>query len=217
MHQFITLATNYILMSFWERLRAFFGLRPKKKAVLKDPAGKEVSPATASEKQPLAKRKVTTTMLNSVTFSSDMEKLYLIDNGRAISFDLKSPGGILIGTLGDQLVVATGKDSGEATEQPTSGDTAGGGAELEGGGTANPIARRPIRTELKFPVAKDKQWTTVFNEGGGILAIIGVTDITSGIAQPEPATTNGTLFNIGKRPVIIRRKGDIILISQLRD
>ena len=205
-------------MSFWERLWAFFGLKSKKKTVLKDPAGKEVSKETAIAKKPLAKRKVTTTMLNSVTFSSDMEKLFLIDNGRAISFDLQSPKGILIGTLGDQLVVATAVASSDAPEQPTGGDTGGGGAGMGGdGGTDATLARSPRRMEVKFPIAKDNQWTAVYNQGNGILAIIGVTDITSGIAEPEPATTRGTLFNIALKPLTIRKKGDVILISQVMD
>lgn len=203
-------------MSFWERLWAFLGFRPRKKAVLKDSAGQKVSKETAIVKQPLAKRKVTTTMLNSVTFSSDMEQLYLIDNGRAISFDLKSPEGILIGTLGDQLVVATAVVSSDAPEPPTGGDPGGGGAGTVSDAGSEPVARAARRMEVKFPVTKDSQWTAVFNPGNGVLAIIGVTDITSGIAEPEPARPRGTLFNIASKPLTIRKKGDVILVSQVR-
>jgi hypothetical protein len=203
-------------MSLWERLLDWLGLG-KRQATLRDPAGAEVVAVEKATEPSAIQQKVTTTMLNSITLSSDMETLYLIDNGRAIPFDLNHPKGILVGTLGAQLVVATAVDKPNATEEPTTGDPGGGGdaGPVDGGGGT--VAARPKpRTEIKFPVVTGQQWTIFYNDHTGILAIIGVTDINGSIAEPDiNPSTKGALFKIrNARPINIQRKGNVLLIQE---
>lgn len=46
-------------------------------------------------------------MINSLCFSPDVDKLFLIENDQVLSFSLMQANGVLIGKLGNQIVVAT--------------------------------------------------------------------------------------------------------------
>ena len=205
-------------MSFWDKLLKWLGWgRRKTDAAGTTEAEKAEEAADSSTEEPIAERKVTTTMLNSITLSSDMEVLYLIDNGRAIPFKLSAAKGILIGTLGKQLVVATAVDSPEAPEPPSGGagsGDAGAGAERTASAARNLITRPKPTNEFKLPITGKRQWTLVYNKEHEVLAVIGVGDITSGIVQPQPARTEGTVFSIGAKPLNIRREDDVIILSQ---
>lgn len=50
-------------------------------------------------------------MTNSISLSSDLETVFLIEERQVVAFPLLSKNGILIGTLNNQLVAATNTDS----------------------------------------------------------------------------------------------------------
>jgi hypothetical protein len=132
-------------------------------------------------------KKYTTTMVNSVTLSSDMKTLFLIDNGRAISFPLDIDKGILIGTLKGQITVATGFEVVRETE----------GESLPGTGEVEPVTLSATRGHPQMPSRfvvpiTGNQWTVAFIAKHEALAVVGATDIdialtgdTGGLAKPN--------------------------------
>lgn len=126
-------------------------------------------------------------MVNSITLSSDMSTLYLIDNGRSIDFPFNNPRGVLIGSLKGQLSVAT------AIEPPTSEEMA------------------EAKT-LKLPTEK-AQWTMFYHFDNGVLGIIGAADIDVAIAEPGTPTCNQNFFDLNQNIVRIRRIGNAIEVS----
>lgn len=143
----------------------------------------------------------TTSMLNSITLSSDMKTLYLIDNGRAISYSLESGNGVLIGALKDQLVVASALTPVEETPTP------------DGGGTA---ASRAANTKLKLNTTGKNQWTLTYNRPNRTLSVIGVGDIDIGLRSPDDSKEcDSHTLNLGKSIIHIIKKNDIIEITSL--
>ncbi len=126
-------------------------------------------------------------MVNSITVSSDMSTLFLIDNGRSIDFPFNNPRGVLIGSLKGQLSVAT------AIEPPTSEEMASG-------------------KTLKLPTEK-AQWTMIYHIDTGVLGIIGAADIDVAISQPDTPSCNQNFFDVNTNVVRIRRIGNAIEIS----
>jgi len=143
----------------------------------------------------------TTNMLNSITLSSDMKTLYLIDNGRAISYSLESGNGVLIGALKDQLVVASALVPTE--ENPTP----------DGGGSAT---SRAADTKLRLNTTGKNQWTLTYNRPNRTLSIIGVGDIDIGLRSPNDSKEcDSHTLNLGKSIIHIIRKNDVIEITSL--
>lgn len=123
-------------------------------------------------------KKYTTTMLNSISLSSDMKTLYLIDNGRAIAFDLTAPQGVLIGKLGDQLVVATANN-----------------ASLEKEEGRNAQVKR-----YTYKAGSNSQFNISYNQAHQAISIIGFDDIAINLEAPD--TNQGTckenIFKLAK-------------------
>ena len=143
-------------------------------------------------------------MVNTITLSSDMKSLYLIDNGRAIEFNLTSSKGILVGTLNGQLTVATAADGSatddksEATAPPNNGDNNG---------------RKGIKV-----ATKNSQWTATYYATTQSLFFIGAIEIdldepnARGEDDPKPKAFG---FNLKENVINIRRIGNAIGIEVL--
>ncbi|MEZ5045176.1 MAG: hypothetical protein R2828_35100 [Saprospiraceae bacterium] len=142
---------------------------------------------TPRDPKPQPVKKHITTMVNSITVSSDMSTLYLIDNGRSIDFPFNNPRGILIGSLKGQLSVAT------AIDPPTADETAGS-------------------KTIKLPT-EGAQWTMFYHIDNGVLGIIGASDIDIAISQPGGPNCNQNFFDLTTNVVRIRRIGNAIEIS----
>lgn len=96
-------------------------------------------------------------MVNTVSLSSDMQSLFLIDDGRAFAFPLDAVKGVYIGSLKGQITAATALDP--ATDEPI--DTKKG-------------------KTLKLTTTK-AQWTIAYYRKSEVLGIIGATDIDSSL------------------------------------
>jgi hypothetical protein len=141
----------------------------------------------------------TTNMLNSITLSSDMKMLYLIDNGRAISYSLESGNGILIGALKEQLVVASALTP---IEEPPVPD---GGA-----------SSRAADLKLRLNTTGKNQWTLTYNRPNKTLSVIGVGDIEIGLRNPDNSKEcDSHTLNLGKSIIHIIKKDDVIEITSL--
>jgi len=146
------------------------------------------------------KDKHITTMLNSISLSSDMKTLYIIDNGRAIAYDLAAPEGVLVGLLGKQLVAAT------ASAPPPP---------IEVEDLPEDDGRRSAKTEkFTFKAGKNSQFTLTYNEGSQTLAIFGVEDIVINIASPDSGDCSKKTFSLEKIKVIrIKYFNELLIIS----
>lgn len=143
--------------------------------------------------------KIVTTMVNSVTLSSDMSKLYVIDNGRAIEFDLEVKTGVVLGTLDGQITAATA-----LAATPGTGE----------GGAVNPDAAARSVKSFKVDVSKG-QWTTFFIKEKLTLGVIGATDIDfgfTGSAVTAQAATkcNFEFFSLQTNTLNIKKTGNTV-------
>lgn len=175
------------------------------------------------------------TTINSITLSPDLNTLYLIDNGRAISFNLKNKNGILVGMLDGQLSVVTAPPVVITPVEDTPDDEPDEPGELDD----DPIKRLAERPKkLKLP-AKKAHWNMLFIQKRGVVSIIGALDIDISIIGAldidislrglEPATENAVVsrdapaeevhkcriysFDISKTPITIRRAGGDLVIT----
>lgn len=128
-------------------------------------------------------------MSNTITLSTDMNTLYLIDDERAIPFDLTGKGAV-IGTLGGQVSVISAS-SGKQTL-------------LTGKGTT---------TRKEFPI-KDNQWTVNYNEDNVAMHVVGVVDIELFSANPNKESTCAKGgYDLSRELVTIRRVGGILEVT----
>ncbi|MCB0630352.1 MAG: hypothetical protein R2824_29820 [Saprospiraceae bacterium] len=176
------------------------------------------------------------TTINSITLSPDLTTLFLIDNGRAIPFNLKNKNGILIGMLDGQLSVASAPP---VVVLPP--DEPGDDQDPDNPGPVedDPIKRLAEQTStLKLP-AKKAHWNFVFVEKRGVLSIIGALDIDISIIgaldidisltepdQPDTGAARSTndaadevhkcriySFDISQQPINIRSNGKQLIIQ----
>lgn len=215
-------------MSFWDRIKRWLAGGTVPSAATKAPSSKLPEPAKAPLKDrpkddqpspgdtPLDtfrllfsnKDKHTTLMLNSISLSSDMKTLYLIDNGRAIPFDLTVPEGVLVGLLGDQLVVATGSTLPAPQEVPL--------PTTEGAVAGAEVARtRPVEKKYTFKAGENSQYTVSYNGKNKALSIIGHDDIVINF-QTSDSDCSSQVFAIdNKRVVRILHREDTLELSEL--
>lgn len=172
-------------MSFIDKILRLFG---KKKPVEKPTQVKKPAPAIKN------KHLYTSKMINSITLSSDMKTLYLIDNGRAIDFPIDDKVGILIGKIGNQISVATAVNPIETDEGV--GDNRGASSRADG------------RRVIKLSAAAKSQWTMTFHEGTHQLGIIGTTDIDLSLTHPQDVECDTHFINLTNKIINIRRIAD---------
>jgi hypothetical protein len=157
---------------------------------------KKIPPATMSNPK-----------YNTITLSTDMEILYLIDNGRAIAFPLDKYG-VIVGTLMGQIAVVT-------PMRPTDNDPAPNNTLSFGDTSGVPDPSRVLA--LKLPT-KGFQWNIIFIPNQRRIGVIGVTDIGLGAKSTENTafeafTNRGFTVDISRDAILIRKIGDIILLN----
>ncbi|RMF02943.1 MAG: hypothetical protein D6772_02815 [Bacteroidetes bacterium] len=199
-------------MPFWDRLLRLF--RPAGKPAPKKPMTSAKvplpKPVPGLSRHPLqylfSEDQYTCTMLNSITLSSDMKTLYLIDNGRAIPFDLTAPEGVLVGLLGDQLTAAT------AAPQPAPTPVGDTEEELPREGLV--AARSATPTKATFKATEKSQYTVVYNPAAKALGIIGVDDFIVRLQTPDNNNCRSVVFSLDDAKVLhFKYKDKLLTIS----
>lgn len=151
------------------------------------------------------------TMVNSITLSTDMNTLFLIDNGRAHAFPLQKDKMVLVGLLKGQVTVATSLGPGESP------DLASAGSESPEDLSSGALLRGGAGEEVKVPATAKSQWTVFYNRNFQVMALIGAVEIDPGLApEPKPTGTNIFLFNLTEIVVGIRRIDNALLLTPLR-
>ena len=138
----------------------------------------------------IAPAKKRTTMTNSITFSSDMDSLILIDDGKACSHNLSHVNGLIVGTLRGQIVAGTSESLPEASE-----------------------ILKTITVSLE-----NERWTVLYDRPKKTFNVIGATDIDLGLVGENDPPTKALVYriNIGGNPVHIRRVGNTITFSLIK-
>lgn len=152
-------------------------------------------------------------MTNSITFSPDLNLLYLIDDGRAITFALNKRNGVLVTVLRGQLTVVSAPEINRRSEEE----------HIDEADIAN-IPTPVSKPELKFPPFPQKlsvpvtgnQWSVFFNPDHNVLGIIGATDIGGAIEDEAAPRTLISLFPLRERILNIRREGDRLEFLSIR-
>ena len=153
-------------------------------------------------------------MLNTITLSSDLETLYLIDNNRAIEFPLNSKKGILIGSLNGQITVVSAINPPKEEDDAPIGDGENDLASPAGtlakakGGVLNPKS-------VTFS-AKKGQYTTFFNGKLKIMCLIGFGDIDVSITESEKLEPQFFIFDLNDRVLNIRKRENSIVFTTLK-
>lgn len=216
-------------MSFWDRIKRWFAGGTAPSAATKTPSSKLPEPTRAPIKDrpkgdqpspgdtPLDtfrllfsnKDKHTTLMLNSISLSSDMKTLYLIDNGRAIPFDLTVPEGVLVGLLGDQLVVATGSTLPVPQDVPL--------PTAEGAVAGAEVARtRPVAKKYTFKAGENSQYTVSYNERNKALGVIGTGDIILNLETPEGSESGQVFTSLDNKGIVrIKRTEEELSVEKI--
>jgi hypothetical protein len=130
-------------------------------------------------------------MSNTITLSTDMSTLYLIDDERAIPFDLTGKGAV-IGTVGGQISVVSASTS----KTPFSAD-------------------KSNVTRKEFPI-KNNQWTVNFNEENVAMHVVGVVDIDLTIANPTKETECAKVgYDLTSQLVSMRKTGNVLEVLSM--
>jgi hypothetical protein len=145
------------------------------------------------------------TMVNTITFSTDMNKLYLVDAGRAIEFDLTKENGVLVGTLRGQITVATAFEFSKTEDGPSAGEATEGAVTMS--------AQRHLSTKLTTDMTV---WSGAYHVKRRIICFIGATEI-------EVRKPNGDeeydykseihFFDIENNTLHIRRKKNNVFVT----
>lgn len=132
-------------------------------------------------------------MANTITLSSDMNTLYLIDDERAIPFDLTSGNGVLIGTLLGQVTVAT--------------------AIVDPKGTASNSSAKNKEKTLEI---KGNQWTVMYNPDNQLFHTIGEVEIDFFVTSGQEPKTESLTIDLKTQIVQITRLSDKLVIKTIQ-
>lgn len=196
-------------MNLWDRLKILFGADPAKFV-----SSKEKNDITAASKPDLPII-ISSDMLNSIAFSTDLDHFYFVDQDKLLTFSLTNLKGVSIGLINDQLAVVTpnivpGAPSDNDTEKPDTGIEARPAA----GSKSTTKAGRRVVLKLN----NTRQYALSYHAPSRQLCIIGAMDIISTLTttNQKAAANVGCevhLFSLSSGPVNIIREGNDLIIT----
>jgi hypothetical protein len=106
-------------------------------------------------------------MINTIAFSSDLQKILLVDDANVFEYDLNNPKGVIIGTLGGQLAATAG---------------------------VNSLVDRSIESKTFSLPAIAGQWTLLYEAKENRLSVIGSDSVNAllGIGNESSAKATGS-------------------------
>jgi hypothetical protein len=155
-------------------------------------------------------------MLNTIAISTDVETLFLIDNGKAIPFSLTEGRGIIIGLLEDQLTVVSAVRPPIMTEEKDPMIEVRQSAVMRSEVTERDRKMKVVRLSLA-----DSVWATAFDPRNGTLCFIGATEVE--VRRPDPNDEKQELeykpavefFNLRLESIHLRRTKDYLIAISL--
>lgn len=166
-------------------------------------------------------------MLNTITLSSDLRTLYLIDDGRLIAYNLEKAQGVIVGVMDGQIAVVSGRrrlpdiqGGRTAGVRRTNDPTVLAAASTEAVASAATTASATDARSFKFQLPENTQFTSTFNPGTNTLGIMGATDIiaerTTPTGEPLPPAGNCelVLFDLNRTQIFLRRLDTTFLVEE---
>ena len=142
------------------------------------------------------------TMVNNITFSTEMDTLYLIDNDRAIPFPLDNKKGIIIGVLKGQLTVATDFEAPSNMER----------IELKDG---EQIGFSRDRHEVKLSIEKTV-WSAAYHKQRRVLSFVGATEVEVRSGSTEyDYKPELVFFELEGCVLNIQRRGNAVVVKKM--
>lgn len=141
---------------------------------------------------------------NTITLSTDMSTIYLIDGGRAIPFSLNTIGGVLVGEIKGQLTVVSAFDN-IPTEDPSKN--------LETFSTARAVGIPVVKTAT-VPTNKGN-WNFIHIREQRKLCIIGAVDIDVSIQKGNTLEAQAYLFDLQEGFINIQRVGNSLVFDSI--
>jgi hypothetical protein len=141
--------------------------------------------------------------MNTITFSTDMDTLYLIDSGRAIPYSLNTIGGILVGVIKGQLVVVSALEP-----MPDKDDNTEIFAFQERGIPIPNVKAAKIATERG-------QWTITYIRKSQKICIMGAVDIEVGLQESDNLEVLAYLFDLREGFINIQKIGSTIIVETI--
>ena len=151
-------------------------------------------------------------MLNTITLSSDLETLYLIDNNRAIEFPLNSKKGILIGSLNGQITVVSAINPPKEEDDAPIGD--GDGNLQNPVGTLAKSKGAVLNPKTVIISPKKDQFTNFYNGKNQVLGLIGIIDIDASIAEPESSEPLLFMYDLNDSVINVRKVGNSVVFKR---
>ncbi len=132
--------------------------------------------------------KQTRSTTNTIAFSSDMDMLFVIDDGKVLPFNLLHPNGVIVGTLRGQVVAGT------AVSVPADNDV-----------------------QQKVTISLQKaHWTVFYRRPVQTLNVIGATDIDLSFTGDTEIKAQAFRLSLAGAPIHVRRSGNFITFSVLK-
>ncbi|MEL6141408.1 MAG: hypothetical protein AAFU67_07300, partial [Bacteroidota bacterium] len=161
-------------MNLWERILAWLGGRRKT-------APTPTTSSTVTLPSQTTTTIIPTHMLNTITLSTDLTKLYFIDGDQLVDFDLAKGDGVTIGLLNNQLAVVSSHvpDAGESGPV-----TLPGGLDDERTSVGSGRDRAKSK-DIRIALTAGNQYSVIYNSSNRAFGLIGATDIISTITNPD--------------------------------
>lgn len=139
---------------------------------------------------------------NTITLSTDMSVLYLIDNGRAIPFSLDTIGGVLIGEVGGQITVVSSMEP-----------FPGGGKDVQTFALEARAVGIPLVKTAKIPINKG-QWNFLYIRDRKQVCIIGAVDIESSLTEGN-LESQAYLFDLREGFINVEKVGNTLVLNSI--
>lgn len=140
---------------------------------------------------------------NTITLSTDMSVIYLIDNGRAIPFSLDTIGGVLIGEVGGQITIVSSMEP-----------FPGGGKDVQTFALEARAVGIPVVKSAKIPTNRGT-WNFLYLRERKQVCIIGAVDIDVSIQEAQSLEAQAFLFDLREGFVNIQKIGNTIVLESI--
>ena len=139
---------------------------------------------------------------NTITLSTDMSVIFLIDNGRAMPFSLDTIGGVLVGEIKGQITVVS------ALEQFPDKDQ-----EVQSFSKERAVGI-PIVKSAKVPTNRGN-WNFLYLRDRHQVCIIGATDIDSSLQESNNLQAQAYLFDLREGFINIQKAGNTLVLEMI--
>ncbi len=139
---------------------------------------------------------------NTITLSTDMSVIFLIDNGRAMPFSLDTIGGVLVGEIKGQITVVSALEPFPNKDQEVQSFS------------KERVVGIPIVKSAKIPTNRGN-WNFLYLRDRHQVCIIGATDIDSSLQESNNLQAQAYLFDLREGFINIQKAGNTLVLEMI--